>query len=115
MNTITYTKLRSGAWGVRGPAESVRSGSTIVVSKRDGSTKTETVGRVLWTGDGIALASLARSKRSGRCTLCDEPLSAYARRRGYRRCLDCVDGGARAHGGQSYYDRNGNFVLGEDD
>lgn len=39
--------------------------------------------------------------------------------RGYYRCYECSldyrDGGGMAHGGQSYRDRNGNFVLGDDD
>jgi hypothetical protein len=39
--------------------------------------------------------------------------------RGYYRCYDCSleyrDGGSRANGGMSYYDRNGRFVLGDDD
>lgn len=39
--------------------------------------------------------------------------------RGYYRCYTCSidyrDGGDMAHGGQSYRDRNGRFVLGADD
>ena len=49
------------------------------------------------------------------CVSCGGPLDRRAQQRGYRRCLECVDGGSRAHGGQSYRDRHGNFVLGEDD
>ena len=52
---------------------------------------------------------------NGVCVNCGEKLSDYARQRGYKRCLDCADGGGNAHGGQSYYDRHGNFVLGDDD
>lgn len=49
------------------------------------------------------------------CTACGGPLSGYAIGRGFRRCLDCSDGGGNHRGGQSYYDRSGNFVLGDDD
>jgi hypothetical protein len=39
--------------------------------------------------------------------------------RGYYRCYTCSldyrDGGGMARGGASYYDRNGRFVLGDDD
>lgn len=34
---------------------------------------------------------------------------------GVKRCSNCRDGGGNYNGGQSYYDRNGNFVLGDDD
>jgi len=59
----TYTKLRNGSWGVRVQG-SVSAGQTVTVAKRDGSTKTETVGRVLWTGQGVSLCSIAQSHRS---------------------------------------------------
>lgn len=39
--------------------------------------------------------------------------------RGYYYCYDCAiehrDGGSKAHGGMSYRDRNGRFVLGDED
>ena len=56
-STITYTKLRDGSWGLRG--HGLTAGATVRVTKRDGSSKTETVGRVLWTGDGVSLATIA--------------------------------------------------------
>jgi hypothetical protein len=54
-------------------------------------------------------------KNKGKCLNCGVELDDYARRKGYKRCLDCVDGGGNANGGMSYYDRNGRFVLGDDD
>lgn len=54
-------------------------------------------------------------KKTTHCVNCGSHLDDYAQRKGYKRCLDCVDGGGGAHGGASYYDRNGNFVLGDDD
>ena len=61
---ISYTKLRSGGWGVRGPASDVRESAIVTVTKRDGTSKQETVSRVLWSGDGIAIASI-RTSASG--------------------------------------------------
>ena len=49
------------------------------------------------------------------CVNCGERLDNYQIQRGYRRCLDCVEGGSRYMGGASYRDSNGNFVLGADD
>ena len=61
----TYTKLRNGDWGLRGTNLCV--GQTVTVSKRDGSTKSETVGRVLWSGeDGACLATVAREQSAPR-------------------------------------------------
>lgn len=68
MATATYTKLKDGTWGVRVNG-TVAAGERITVSKRDGSSKTETVAKVLWTGiarDGqqACLVEIGRSERS---------------------------------------------------
>lgn len=55
---VTFKRLRSGAWGVTGPDVLLRSGSEIAVTKRNGSTSTVTVGSVLWSGDGRAIATI---------------------------------------------------------
>ena len=55
------------------------------------------------------------ANRNGKCAKCGGSLDNWERKHGMRNCGDCRDGGSRAHGGQSYYDRNGNFVLGDDD
>jgi len=72
----TYTKMRNGAWGVR-VAGVATVGQSIVISKRDGSSKAETVGVVLWTGiaqDGrqaslVTIAPTARSSAPYRNTV----------------------------------------------
>ena len=56
-----------------------------------------------------------RDQRAGKCAKCHERMNEWERKHGMRLCADCRDGGSRARGGASYYDRNGNFVLGEDD
>lgn len=59
-HTATYTKLKTGAWGVRVPG-AARAGQTVTVTKRDGSRRTETVSRVLWAGDGVSICAIASS------------------------------------------------------
>jgi hypothetical protein len=66
----------------------------------------------------VAGASTAPRQATGKphfhkCHECGAPS------RGYYRCYECSleyrDGGSRANGGMSYYDKNGRFVLGDDD
>src|SRR4051812_46333297 len=108
----TYTQLKDGSWGIR-VAGTARENQEDTVAKKSGEIKTETVARVLWTGkdsrsgETISLCAIARSgnghaHKPGTCMNCGERCNPR-----YRRCLDCVDGGGGAHGGQSYYDRNG--------
>lgn len=63
---ITFTKLKTGAWGLRGPG--LVEGERVTVEKRDGSQETKTVGRVLWTdpnGSGVSVAALASDTSEG--------------------------------------------------
>lgn len=120
----TYTQLRSGDWGVRVQG-AVKPGAVVTVRKRDGSTKSETVQSVVWSGGGVTLCSISRRSSdtevggnggggARKCADCGGPVRGT-----YRYCYECGlehrDGGSQAHGGQSYYDRNGRFVLGDDD
>jgi len=50
MNSASYTKLRSGAWGVRGIGTAPNSGDTVTVTKKSGATDERTVERVVWSG-----------------------------------------------------------------
>ena len=53
----TYAKLKNGDWGVR--VQGVTTvGATVQVTKRDGSSKTETIAKVLWSGEGISLCAI---------------------------------------------------------
>lgn len=47
--TATYTKLNNGDWGIKVTGD-IATGASVTVTKRDGSTKTEIVGKVVWTG-----------------------------------------------------------------
>jgi len=59
----TYTKLYNGSWGVRVEG-TVTGGDVVTVTKKDGGTKSETVERVIWSGNGICLCSIGRDSSS---------------------------------------------------
>jgi len=59
----TYTKLNDGTWGLRS-TESITAGVTVTVTKKSGETKVETVGKVIWSGNGVTLATIASSGHS---------------------------------------------------
>lgn len=60
ISTATYTKLRSGEWGIRTtyPINGVRQ---VQVTKKSGETKNEIAGREIWHGNGIYLYTIERS------------------------------------------------------
>lgn len=96
MAEATYTKLRSGDWGVRVVGE-VAAGQEITVKKKDDSTKTETVKNIIFKGEGFVLCGIEQRERgsgSGR---------SYSRGGGHRRgsgCScddDCCERGCRCH------------------
>jgi hypothetical protein len=55
--SATYTKLKSGEWGVRVEG-AVKEGQSVTVRKKNGETKTETVKKVVWSGGGISLCAV---------------------------------------------------------
>lgn len=63
--TATYTKLKSGNWGIRVQGEA-KAGDYVSVTKKDGTTKTERIERVVWTGNGISLCAIKRAGGYGR-------------------------------------------------
>ena len=62
---ISYAKLKSGEWGVRVEGPAPRTGSRITVTKKDGSTKTETIAAIVWEGTGVTLCAIAAGDSSG--------------------------------------------------
>ena len=76
--TATYKQLKNGAWGIR-VGGIVLAGETITVTKRDGSSKVETVGRVLWTGEGISICTIQRSAPANRGARRGERYDGYGR------------------------------------
>lgn len=53
----SYSKLKSGNWGVRSTQE-IAAGDTVTVTMKSGETREETVERVVWSGDGVWIAAL---------------------------------------------------------
>lgn len=53
----TYAKLKSGEWGLRVQG-AASEGAMVTVTKRDGSTKVERIGKVIWRGGGITLCAI---------------------------------------------------------
>lgn len=63
----TYTKLRSGDWGVKVDGK-VNEGAQVQVRKQNGSVKVERIGRVVWTGADSrtgATVSICSIERAG--------------------------------------------------
>ncbi len=58
--SATYTKLKDGSWGIRSTS-AVQAGDQVTVTKKSGESKTETVGRVLWTGNGVWLCTVQQT------------------------------------------------------
>lgn len=67
MSVATFTKLRSGAWGLRVTGGAASPGAFLAVTKRDGTTQQVTVGEVVWqgkdekTGQPIAICTMAKA------------------------------------------------------
>lgn len=85
---ITYTKLKSGDWGIRAD-EPIAAGSTVTVTKRDGGTKTETIDRIIWTGDGVTLASIKQKGSTGTAAPRTASRSSRGSYRGRRTGCSC--------------------------
>lgn len=62
--TATYTKLNNGDWGIRVQGNA-KKGDRVTVIKKSGESKTETVGNIVWSGNGVTLCSIARESSRG--------------------------------------------------
>ncbi len=62
--SATYTKLKSGDWGIRVEGSKPSEGSTITVTKKSGESKTETIAKVIWSGNGVHLCAIKSTKSS---------------------------------------------------
>jgi len=58
---VTFTRLKSGEWGLRSD-EPLKSGQTVTVRKKDGSTKTMTIGKVVYAGGEVSLATIGEER-----------------------------------------------------
>lgn len=77
----TYTLLRDKSWGIRCNVL-VSHGDRVTVTKKDGSSKVETVDKVLWTDNKTYLCSIMHTEKprstvshsNGRCRSCHGPI-----------------------------------------
>lgn len=53
----TFTKLNDGTWGLR-VTGTATAGQTVTVKKKDGSTETKCVGRVVFSGNGVSICTI---------------------------------------------------------
>jgi hypothetical protein len=88
--TATYAKLKSGNWGVRVQGGTPAVGESVTVTKRDGTSKTETVAAVVYAGDGYTLCAIGSeggtAVRAGRkCRSCG--VSEASLRKPYEKIL----------------------------
>jgi hypothetical protein len=79
----TYTKLRDGSWGIRVSGAPPAAGDPVDVHTAAGAVRRETVGRILWSGQGqgrdagrqvtlCAIQQAARSYSSSSSSCCAE-------------------------------------------
>ncbi len=72
--TATWTKLKSGKWGVRITGGKSKSGESINVETRNGSTSMVVLGRMLWRNNGVAIYTVTERKdRNISCAECGRP------------------------------------------
>lgn len=57
--SASYSKLKSGEWGVRVQG-TAKPGANCLVTLKNGKTKTETLDRLIWEGDGVQLYAIKR-------------------------------------------------------
>lgn len=90
--SATYTKLKSGDWGIRVNGTVTR-GSQVTVSKKSGETATETVRTVVWTGNGATLCAIEPRQPQRQSPNWDpQRFNGYSQARGgYRKA--CKTGG----------------------
>lgn len=93
----TWTKLKSGSWGIKGPATEVVEGAHVQVRKQSGEIQTVTVAKVIWTGNDTAIAAIVSEKREG------------GKNGGATQCADC--GKRLVNGGKLCRDSSG--IMGE--
>ena len=94
--TVTYAKTKAGEWVARGPVALIIEGQ-VTVTKRDGSSKTETIVRTgkAWTQDGeqVRYGYLAPTSTtttsSVRHATPERRLAGQTRASGLRACADC--------------------------
>ncbi len=60
----SYTKLKSGEWGIRVQG-AAKQWQTVSVTTKAGKNKTETVTKVIWSGNGVTLCAIQSRETAG--------------------------------------------------
>lgn len=76
----SFTKLKSGDWGLRVMGEKPTPGMVVRVSKKDGTVVSKTVGTIVWSDGNVSLCTCAADAPA------TESSTTNNRRRGWRPC-----------------------------
>ena len=61
----TFKKLKDGTWGLLVNSDSVKAGDEVATLTKAGKRETKVVGKVIWSGNGVSITSIATSGSSG--------------------------------------------------
>lgn len=106
MSAMTFTMLRDGSWGVKGPAylirQAIENDATVTVSRRGGEQTDAMPAKVLWSGNGMAIATLTDAGRAGGSRRSSSQSSSMG---------ECYECGQRGPAGRTCHEcHEGSFV-----
>lgn len=81
----TFKKLKDGSWGLLVNSDRVRSGDSVLTVTKAGKREVKVIGKVIWSGNGVAIATIAAS---GGSSVGGSP---RLRRDGTYECEECGD------------------------
>ena len=96
---LSWSKLKDGSWGVRS-STALTEGGAVTVCRKDGSRSTATVGRKVWSGNGVWLYATAPTAPKGAAPVVrdwsvaeqeDDDDDGYAAERAAERAMLCSD------------------------
>ena len=61
--SASWARLRDGSWGLRIEGAGLRAGDRVRARRKDGSDSIETIDRIVWTGEGVTVASVVASAK----------------------------------------------------
>jgi len=62
----TFKKLKDGSWGLLVNSESVRPGDDVLTITKAGKREVKTVGKVVWSGNGVTICTIGDDSSSSR-------------------------------------------------
>ena len=98
----TYSKLRSGNWGVR-TTEPVEVGQTVIVTKKSGERKQEKISAIVWKGEDATLCAIEAAAPATYPANDSDPFTNIRNPRPKRRArCDCSDPGCECQTGRCH-------------